>query len=92
MFDYIRNAYKTIRDYYRTYSYSSDPSRKVNKIYAFFKSIFNYLFKKPKPIILSNEQRARFERGLDSKLTSAYDIEYRPNSIILRRKNLEGRL
>lgn len=92
MFDYIRDAYRTIKDYYNSYSYNSDPSRRVNKISAFFKAIFNYIFGKPKPIVLSNDERSNFERGLDKKLTSNYSIEYKANSITFKPKGLVKRL
>ena len=92
MFDYIRNTYNDIKERYHLYSYNSNRNYKPNKILAFFKAILSYVFGRPKPVILSGEERNRFESGLDRRLTSEYDIEYKPNSITFKRKSLVGRL
>ena len=92
MFNYVKDAYRTIKDYYHAYTYSSDQSKKPNKIGAFFKAIFNYFFRRPQPVILNNNERKRFENGLDNRITRNYDVEYRAGSIILKPKGLVKRL
>lgn len=92
MNDYIRDAYEEIRDRYKLYYSSPNSQQKPSRLSAFFKAIFSYIFRRPEPIILSGEQRNRFEKGLDSKLISNYNIEYGPGSIVFKPKGLVKRI
>ncbi len=85
MFEFIRGVYKGIKRNYRIYRGESSRYNQ-GRVLSFFKSIFNYLLRRPEPFVFSPEDQEKFEKGLDSRLKSDYAINYRPGEIRLERR------
>lgn len=89
----LNNMFSRISEDYRIYRNVEDSYCKKGRFMSFLSAFFNYIFRRPKPIIFTDEQRRNYERGLDERIRQNYEVHYGPNIIRwVKKKDLASNL